>query len=46
VDQGELSRDPKLNGATFTEQNATHSDYLSFLADEKSAKTSITLSFK
>jgi hypothetical protein len=46
VDQGELSRDPKLNGATFTEQNATHSDYLSFLADEKSTKTSITLSFK
>jgi hypothetical protein len=46
LDQSELSRDPQLNGATFTEQNATHSDYLSFLADEKSAKTSITLSFK
>lgn len=46
LDQGELSRDPKLNGATFTEQNATHADYLSFLADKKSAKASITLSFK
>ena len=46
LDQGELSRNPRLSGATFTEQNATHSDYLSFLADEKSAKTSITLSFK
>lgn len=46
LDQSELSRDPKLYGATFTEQNATHADYLSFLADEKSAKTSITLSFK
>ena len=46
LDQSELSRDPQLNGATFTEQNATHPDYLSFLADEKSAKTSITLSFK
>tara|TARA_B110000467_G_C18213437_1_gene418818 strand:- start:177 stop:995 length:819 start_codon:yes stop_codon:yes gene_type:complete len=46
LDQGELSRDPKLYGATFTEQNATHSDYLSYLADEKSVKTSITLSFK
>jgi hypothetical protein len=30
LDQGELSRDPQLSGATFTEQNATHSDYLSF----------------
>ena len=46
LDQSELSRDPQLNGATFTEQNATHADYLSFLADEKSAKTSIILSFK
>jgi hypothetical protein len=46
LDQSELSRDPQLNGATFTEQNATHADYLSFLADEKSAKSSITLSFK
>ena len=46
LDQSELSRDPQLNGATFTEQNATHADYLSFLADEKYAKSSITLSFK
>ncbi|MFL2927657.1 MAG: hypothetical protein ACJZ72_03605 [Opitutales bacterium] len=46
LDQSELSRGPQLNGASFTEQNATHADYLSFLADEKSAKTSITLSFK
>ena len=46
LEQGEISRDPEFNGTTFTERNATHSDYLSFLADEKSAKTSITLSFK
>jgi hypothetical protein len=46
LDQGELSRDPQLSGVTFTEQNATRADYLSFLADEKSAKASITLSFK
>ncbi len=46
LEQGELSRDPQLNGVTFTEQNATHADYLSYLANEKSPKTSITLSFK
>jgi hypothetical protein len=46
LDQSELSRDPQLKGASFTKQNATHADYLSFLADEKSAKTSIILSFK
>ena len=46
LDQSEISRNPELNGANFTEHNATHPDYVSFLADQKSAKSSIKLSFK
>ena len=46
LDQGQLSEDPDLNGANFIEQNSTHPNYVSFLADQKSSKSSITLSFK
>ena len=46
LDQGQLSGDPDLTGANFIEHNSTHPNYVSFLADQKSSKSSITLSFK
>ena len=46
LDQGQLSGDPDLTGANFIEQNSTHPNYVSFLAEQKSSKSSITLSFK
>ena len=46
LDQGELSRDPDLNGAKFIQQKATHPNYVSFLAEQKSSKSSIVLSYK
>lgn len=46
LDQGELARSPELTGSRFKEGNATHPGYVSFLADQKSNKASITLSFK
>ncbi|MEJ6621491.1 MAG: hypothetical protein QNL93_06065 [Opitutae bacterium] len=46
LDQSEISRNPELDGTNFTEHNATRPDYVSFLADQKSAKSTIKLYFK
>ena len=46
LENRELSRKPDLKGSRFTECNATHTGYVSFLADQSSSKSSITLSFK
>ena len=46
LDLGQLSGNPDLTGANFIEHNSTHPNYVSFLADQKSSKSSITLSFK
>ena len=46
LDQGELNGNPDFNGANFIEHNATHPNYLAYLADQKSSKSSISLSFK